>query len=62
MDETHAYLEQKIREEEQGKMEINEKEVVEFFEGVLRNADERVQLARQREAVCSVLMMEFSKN
>ncbi len=39
LEETAAYIEKKIREEEQGKVSLEEKDIVTFFEGVLRGRD-----------------------
>jgi regulator of replication initiation timing len=60
LEETAAYIEKKIREEEQGKVSLEEKDVVAFFEGVLRGRDERLQISREREAASNVPMALFS--
>ena len=39
LEESQSYIEKKIREEEQGKVVIEEKDVVSFFEGVIRGRD-----------------------
>lgn len=35
-------------------MVIEEKEVISFFEGVIRGRDERIQIAREKEIACTV--------
>ena len=48
LEESQNYIEKKIREEEQGKLVIDEKDVIEFFEGVIRGRDERIHIAREK--------------
>lgn len=48
LEETAAYIEKKVKEEEQGKISLEEKDVVTFFEGVLRGRDERLHISRER--------------
>jgi hypothetical protein len=60
LEETAAYIEKKIREEEQGKVSLEEKDIVSFFEGILRGRDERLHLSREREAVSNVVPLGFS--
>ena len=37
-------------------MVIDEKDVIEFFEGVIRGRDERIQIAREKESASIVTM------
>ena len=46
IEESQNYIEKKIREEEQGKMVIEEKDVITFFEGVMRGRDEKIQISK----------------
>jgi hypothetical protein len=40
--ETSDYIEIKIRDEEKGKIVLNEKEIIDFFEQILKAKDEKL--------------------